>query len=151
MILEPLYYVSYATLVWGDLGFINFVDNTRLSQNQMAWLQWGRINYKHQFMSLHVVDSRSQTQALSCCYLNTILECNWFSIVDVESTSKLDYGRFNSLMGPSSPYFKLIYHDDMVYESWIGPRFILVHKDVLVITQGCIRDSEQGLQIRVID
>ena len=44
MILEPLYYVSYATLVWGDLGFINFVDNTRLSQNQMARLQWGRIN-----------------------------------------------------------------------------------------------------------
>ena len=44
MILEPLYYVSYATLVWGDLGFINFVDNTRLSQNQMAWLQWGQIN-----------------------------------------------------------------------------------------------------------
>ena len=43
-ILEPLYYVSYATLVWGDLGFINFVDNTYLSQNQLAWLQWGRIN-----------------------------------------------------------------------------------------------------------
>ena len=43
MILEPLYYVSYATLVWGDLGFINFVDNTHLGQNQMAWLQWGRI------------------------------------------------------------------------------------------------------------
>ena len=43
MILEPLYYVSYATLVWGDLGFINFVDNTRLSQNQMAWLQGERI------------------------------------------------------------------------------------------------------------
>ena len=43
-ILEPLYYVSYATLVWGDLGLINFVDNTHLSQNQMAWLQWGRIN-----------------------------------------------------------------------------------------------------------
>ena len=42
-ILEPLYYVSYATLVWSDLGFINFVDNTCLSQNQMAWLQWGRI------------------------------------------------------------------------------------------------------------
>ena len=26
--------------------------------------------YKHQFMeSLHVVDNRSQTRALSCCYL----------------------------------------------------------------------------------
>ena len=31
MILEPLYYDSYATLMLGDLGFINFVDNTRLS------------------------------------------------------------------------------------------------------------------------
>ena len=44
MILEPLYYVSYDTLVWGDLGFINFVDNTRLSQNQMAPLNQGQIN-----------------------------------------------------------------------------------------------------------
>ena len=44
-ILEPLYYVSYATLVRGDLGFINFVDNTCLNQNQMAWLQWGQITY----------------------------------------------------------------------------------------------------------
>ena len=46
MILEPLYYVSYATLVWGDLSFINFVDNTRLSQNRMAWLQWGWITFQ---------------------------------------------------------------------------------------------------------
>ena len=54
-------------------------------------------------------------------------------------------------MGPSSPYFELICDDDMVYESWIGPRSTLVHKDVLVITQGCIRDSEQSLQIGVIN
>ena len=34
-------------------------------------------DYEHQFIeSLHVVDSRSQTQALSCCYLNMILEYN---------------------------------------------------------------------------
>ena len=29
--------------MWGDLDLINFVDNTRLSQNQMAWLQGERI------------------------------------------------------------------------------------------------------------
>ena len=29
-ILEPLCYASYATLVYGELGFINFVDNSRL-------------------------------------------------------------------------------------------------------------------------
>ena len=32
MILEPLYYSSHATLAQGDLGFINFVDNTCLAQ-----------------------------------------------------------------------------------------------------------------------
>ena len=29
-ILEPLCYVSYATLVYGELGFIYFVDNSRM-------------------------------------------------------------------------------------------------------------------------
>ena len=36
-------------------------------------------------------------------------------------------------MGLNGPYFELIYHDDIVYEDWIGSRFILVHKGVLVI------------------
>ena len=48
-------------------------------------------------------------------------------------------------MGASGSYSKLIYHDGIVYESWIGSRFILVHKSVLVIMQGCTKDSEQGL------
>ena len=35
------------------------------------------LNYRHQFMrSLQVVDSRSQTQALSHCYLHRVLE--WY-------------------------------------------------------------------------
>ncbi|RVW94929.1 hypothetical protein CK203_034503 [Vitis vinifera] len=34
-------------------------------------------------------------------------------------------------MGHNGPYFELIYHDDMVYESWINSRFTFVHKDVL--------------------
>ena len=33
-----------------------------------------------------------------------------------------------------SPRFKLIYHDDIIYEGWIGYRFTLMHKGVLVIT-----------------
>ena len=48
-------------------------------------------------------------------------------------------------MGPSGPRSKLIYHDDTVYEGWIGSRFTLVHKGVLVIMQGCIGNNEQGL------
>ena len=33
------------------------------------------LDYEHQFMgSLHEVDSRPQTQALSCCYLHRVLE-----------------------------------------------------------------------------
>ena len=48
-------------------------------------------------------------------------------------------------MGPNGPRFKLIYYDDTIYEGCIDSRFTLVHKSVLVITQGCIGDSEQGL------
>ena len=31
-------------------------------------------------------------------------------------------------MGPSDPYSKLIYYDDMVYEGWIGSKFSLMQK-----------------------
>ena len=54
-------------------------------------------------------------------------------------------------MGHNGPYFELIYHDDMVYESWINSRFTFVHKDVLVIMQGCTENSEQVLWIELID
>ena len=36
-------------------------------------------------------------------------------------------------MGPNDPYSELIYHDDMVYVGWINSKFIIVHKDILVI------------------
>ena len=54
-------------------------------------------------------------------------------------------------MGPSGPHSKPIYHDDMVYEGWIGSRFILMHKGVLVIMQGCTRNNKQGLRFGLID
>ena len=54
-------------------------------------------------------------------------------------------------MGPSGPCFKLIYHHDTIYKGWISSRFILVYKGILVITQCCIRDNEQGLWIELID
>ena len=54
----------------------------------------------------------------------------------IESTLELDSKGANTLMGPSGPRFKLIYHDDTVYEGLIDSRFILMHKGVLVITQG---------------
>ena len=47
-------------------------------------------------------------------------------------------------MGLSGPHFKLVCHDDMIYESWIDFKFIIVYKDVLVIMQGCIGDNKQG-------
>ena len=37
---------------------------------------------------------------------------------------------------PQQSMFKLIYLDDMIYEGWISHWFTLMHKDVLVITQG---------------
>ena len=39
----------------------------------------------------------------------------------------------------------------MGYEGRINSTFIFVHKGVLVITQGCIGVSEQGLWIGLID
>ena len=48
-------------------------------------------------------------------------------------------------MGPNGLRFDLIYLVGMDYESQINSRFTFVHKSVLVITQGCIRVSEQGL------
>ena len=54
-------------------------------------------------------------------------------------------------MVPSGPYSELMYHDDMVYEGWIDSRFIFVHKDILIISQGCIKDNEQGIWFGLID
>ena len=48
-------------------------------------------------------------------------------------------------MGSSGHHSKLIDHENTIYEGWIDFRFILVHKGILVIIQGCIRNSEQGL------
>ena len=52
---------------------------------------------------------------------------------NVESTLELYYERASIPMGPNGPRLELIYHDDMVYEDWIGFRFILMHKNILVI------------------
>ena len=54
-------------------------------------------------------------------------------------------------MGLSGPHSELIYLVGMDYEGWIGSRFTFMHKGVLIITQGCTRVSEQGLQIKLID
>ena len=48
-------------------------------------------------------------------------------------------------MGPSGPRFELIYVVGMGYEGRIGFRFTFVHKNILLIMQGCIGVSEQGL------
>ena len=63
----------------------------------------------------------------------------------------MDFEGGNNPMGPSGPHSKPIYHDDMVYEGWIGSRFILMHKGVLVIMQGCTRNNKQGLRFGLID
>ena len=58
---------------------------------------------------------------------------------------------FEGESAPMGPNSKLIYYDDMVYKGWIGSRFILVHKGILLIAQGCIGNNEQGLYIRLND
>ena len=48
-------------------------------------------------------------------------------------------------MGPNDPYSELVYHDDKVYEDWISSWFTLVNKNIMVIMQVYIGDSEQVL------
>ena len=52
---------------------------------------------------------------------------------DVESTLELDSKGASIPIGPSGPYFELIYLVGMGYESRVGFKFIFVHKGVLVI------------------
>ena len=54
-------------------------------------------------------------------------------------------------MGPNGAHSELIYHDGTVYEGWIGSRFIIVHKVILVISQGYIGDNEQSIWFELID
>ena len=54
-------------------------------------------------------------------------------------------------MDPNGPQSKLIYLVSIGYEGWIGFRLTFVHKGVWVIMQDCIRVSEQGLWIGLID
>ena len=46
-------------------------------------------------------------------------------------------------MDPNGPCFELICLVGMSYKGWINSKFTFVHKDILVITQGCTRVSEQ--------
>ena len=54
-------------------------------------------------------------------------------------------------MGSSGPYYELINLVGMGYEGQIDSRFTFVDKGILVIMQGYIGVSEQGLWIRLID
>ena len=54
-------------------------------------------------------------------------------------------------MDPSDPHSELIYLIGMGYEGHIGSWFTFVHKDILVITQGCIGISEWYLWTILID
>ena len=55
------------------------------------------------------------------------------------------------LISPNGPRSKLMYLVAMGYEGRIGFRFTFMHKGILVITQGCIGVSKQGIWIGLID
>ena len=57
----------------------------------------------------------------------------------------MDSEEVNTSTGYNGPSSKLICHYDMIYEHLIDSKFTLVYKSVLVITQGYIANSEQGL------
>ena len=70
---------------------------------------------------------------------------------DIKSTLELEYEGTNIPTSHSGPHSMLIYLVDTDYEVWIGFRFTLAHKDILVNMQGCLGDSKQDLQIEIID
>ena len=102
-------------------------------------------------MSLHAVDNRSQAQASSHCYLHKALMCSWFFIVGCWINFRI--GLWGSRYSYRSQWSLLwAYHYvDTTYEGWIDGRFTFVHKGFCVIMQSCIKDSEQGLCIGLID
>lgn len=63
----------------------------------------------------------------------------------------MDYEGANIPIGPSGPRYELIYLVGMGNEGWIDSRFNSMHKGILVIMQGYVGVSEQGLWIRIID
>ena len=63
----------------------------------------------------------------------------------------MDFKGASTLIGSSGPRFELIYFVGTDYEGWIDFRFTFVYKGILVIMQGCIGVSEQGLRIGLID
>ena len=63
----------------------------------------------------------------------------------------MDFEGASIPIGPNGPRFELIYLVGMGYEGQIGFKFTFVHKGVLVIMQGWIGVSEQGIWIRLID
>ena len=56
----------------------------------------------------------------------------------------MDFKGVDTFIGSSGPRSKLIYHDDTIYEGWIGSTCTLMHKGILVIVS-CIGDSEKVL------
>ena len=80
-------------------------------------------------------------------YWSSVDSLQW----DVESTLKMDSEGASIPMGPNGSHSELIFLVSMGYEGWIGFRFTFVHKSVWVIMQDCIRVSEQGLWIGLID
>ena len=63
----------------------------------------------------------------------------------------MDFEGASIPIGPNGPHFELIYLVGMGYEGQIGFKFTFVHKGILVIMQGWIGVSEQGIWIRLID
>ena len=71
--------------------------------------------------------------------------------MECESISDLNYKTANAPKGSSGPHSRLIHHDIMVCKGWICPIFILVHKGVLINTQGLTRHNKLDLLNELID
>ena len=73
------------------------------------------------------------TQCLVIIYIgywSSVDSLQW----DIESTSKLDYEKADTPMGPNGLRFELICLVVIGYEGWIDSKFTFMYKSVLLIT-----------------
>ena len=63
----------------------------------------------------------------------------------------MNYKGANTPIGPNGTHSELIYLVGMGYEGWIDSKFTFEHKGIFVIMLDCIRVSEYGIWIELID
>ena len=78
--------IWHMLFVWWNMSFdyiISEICNSMIEEVILIGDSTTLLDYGHRFIgSLHAVDSRSWTRALSYCYLHKVLKYSWFSLME---------------------------------------------------------------------